>query len=62
MQEVSDWVLKAKLPLSLAVLKRKLEDLKTLAAALPDSTHVLQQAGPPLETARRLLQQAKEAR
>ena len=62
MQEVSDWVLRAKLPLSLAVLKRKLEDLKTLAAALPDSSRVLERAGPPLETARRLLQQAKDAR
>ncbi|XP_056441044.1 laminin subunit beta-3-like isoform X1 [Gadus chalcogrammus] len=61
-QEVSDWVLRAKLPLSLAVLKRKLEDLKTLAAALPDSSRVLERAGPPLETARRLLQQAKDAR
>ncbi|CAL8340721.1 unnamed protein product [Lota lota] len=61
-QEVSDWVLNAKLPLSLAALKRKLEDLKNLAAGLPDSADVLKQAGPQLETARRLLQQAKNAR
>ncbi|KAA8593691.1 hypothetical protein FQN60_009807 [Etheostoma spectabile] len=61
-QEVSDWILKAKLPLSLAALKRKLEDLKNLAANLPDSTAVLNQAEPQLDKARKLLQEALDAR
>ncbi|KAI9520119.1 hypothetical protein NQZ68_021838 [Dissostichus eleginoides] len=61
-QEVSDWILKAKLPLSLDALKRKLKELKDLAANLPDSTAVLKEAEPQLETARKLLQEAKDAR
>lgn len=61
-QEVSDWILKAKLPLSLAALKRKLEELKNLAANLPDSTDVLKEAEPQLDTARKLLQEAQDAR
>ncbi|KAG7279594.1 hypothetical protein CRUP_011687 [Coryphaenoides rupestris] len=61
-KEVSDWVLNAKLPLNLAALKRKLEELKNLAAGLPDSGGVLKQAGPQLDTARRLLQEAKDTR
>ncbi|XP_049426216.1 laminin subunit beta-3 isoform X1 [Epinephelus fuscoguttatus] len=61
-QEVSDWILKAKLPLNLAALKRKLEDLKNLAASLPDSTAVLNNAEPQLETAKKLLKEAKAAR
>ncbi|KAM9361786.1 laminin subunit beta-3 [Symphorus nematophorus] len=61
-QEVSDWILNAKLPLSLAGLKRKLEELKDLAANLPDSTAVLDEAEPQLETAKKLLEEAKDAR
>ncbi|XP_071350563.1 laminin subunit beta-3 [Trachinotus anak] len=61
-QEVSDWILKAKLPLNLAALKRKLEELKDLAANLPNSTAVLKEAEPQLDTARKLLQEAEEAR
>lgn len=61
-QEVSDWILKAKLPLNLASLKRKLEELKNLAANLPDSLAVLKEAEPQLDTARKLLQEAKDAR
>uniref|UniRef100_A0A4W6BUC7 Laminin, beta 3 n=1 Tax=Lates calcarifer TaxID=8187 RepID=A0A4W6BUC7_LATCA len=61
-QEVSDWILKAKLPLSLAALKRKLEELKNLAANLPDSTAVLKEAEPQLDTARKLLEEAQDAR
>lgn len=61
-QEVSDWILKAKLPPTLAALKRKLEELKNLAANLPDSTAVLDEAGPQLDTARKLLQEAQDAR
>ncbi|XP_069007880.1 laminin subunit beta-3 [Embiotoca jacksoni] len=61
-KEVSDWILKAKLPLNLATLKRKLDDLKKLAANLPDSTAVLKEAEPQLDTARKLLQEARDAR
>lgn len=61
-QEVSDWILKAKLPLSLAALKRKLDELKNLAANLPDSTAVLNEAEPQLDTARKLLKEAQDAR
>lgn len=59
---MSDWVLKAKLPLSLAALKRKLEELKNLAASLPDSIEVLNEAAPQLDTARKLLQEAQDSR
>ncbi|XP_044068558.1 laminin subunit beta-3 isoform X2 [Siniperca chuatsi] len=61
-QEVSDWILKAKPPLSLVALKRKLEDLKNLAANLPNSTAVLDKAKPQLDKARKLLQEAQDAR
>ncbi|TKS70555.1 Laminin subunit beta-3 [Collichthys lucidus] len=61
-QEVSDWILKAKLPLSLAALKRKLDELKNLAANLPGSTAVLNEAEPQLDTARKLLKEAQDAR
>ncbi|CAB1315349.1 unnamed protein product [Coregonus sp. 'balchen'] len=59
---VSEWILNAKLPVSLATLKRKLKEIRDLAAGLPDSTAVLDQAGPQLDTARRLLQEAQDAR
>uniref|UniRef100_A0A4W5MWK0 Uncharacterized protein n=1 Tax=Hucho hucho TaxID=62062 RepID=A0A4W5MWK0_9TELE len=59
---VSEWILNAKLPVSLATLKRKLQEIRALAAGLPDSTAVLDQAGPQLDTARRLLQEAQDAR
>lgn len=61
-QEVSDWILNAKLPPTLADLNRKLEELKNLAANLPDSTTVLEEAEPQLDTARKLLQDAQDAR
>lgn len=61
-QEVSDWILKAKLPLSLPDLKRKLDELKDLAENLPDSSSVLQDAEPQLDKARRLLEEAQDAR
>ncbi|XP_041744472.1 laminin subunit beta-3 isoform X2 [Coregonus clupeaformis] len=57
----SEWILNAKLPLSLAALKRKLQEIRDLAAGLPDSTAVLDQAGPQLDTAQRLLQEAQDA-
>lgn len=61
-QKVSDWVLKAKLPVNLAALKAKLEELKSLASDLPDSTEVLSKAQPQLEAARKLLLEAQDAR
>ncbi|XP_022601051.1 laminin subunit beta-3 [Seriola dumerili] len=61
-QEVSDWILKAKLPPNMAALKKKLDELKNLAGNLPDSTAVLKEAKPQLDTARKLLQEAQDAR
>ncbi|XP_074523144.1 laminin subunit beta-3 isoform X2 [Halichoeres trimaculatus] len=61
-KEVSDWILKAKLPLSLNDLKKKLDELKKLADNLPDSTAVLKDAQPQLDTAKKLLDDAKKAR
>ncbi|XP_017279258.1 laminin subunit beta-3 [Kryptolebias marmoratus] len=61
-KDVSDWILNAKLPLSLDTLKKKLEELKNLAANLPNSTAVLKEAEPQLETAKKLLQEAQDAR
>ncbi|XP_061583968.1 laminin subunit beta-3-like [Cololabis saira] len=61
-QEVSDWILKAKLPVNLADLKRKLEELKNLAANLPNSKAVLREAEPQLEAAKKLLKEAQDAR
>ncbi|XP_034442702.1 laminin subunit beta-3 [Hippoglossus hippoglossus] len=61
-KEVSDWILNAKLPIEQADLKRKLEELKNLAAILPDSTAVLKDAEPLLARARKLLQEAQDAR
>ncbi|XP_029286569.1 laminin subunit beta-3 [Cottoperca gobio] len=61
-EEVSDWIEKAKLPLNLATLKTKLEELKNLASNLPDSTAVLKEAEPQLDAARKLLQEAEDAR
>lgn len=61
-QEISDWILKAKVPLSPDILKMKLEELKNLAANLPNSTAVLKEAEPQLDTARKLLQEAQDAR
>ncbi|XP_040890794.1 laminin subunit beta-3 isoform X2 [Toxotes jaculatrix] len=61
-QEVSDWILNAKLPVSLPALKEKLKELKDLAANLPDSTAVLKEAEPQLDKARKLLEEAQIAR
>ncbi|XP_037534463.1 laminin subunit beta-3 [Nematolebias whitei] len=61
-QEVSDWIMMTKLPLSLDTLKRKLEELKNLAADLPNSTAVLKKAEPQLDMARKLQQEAQDAR
>ncbi|KPP73988.1 hypothetical protein Z043_106880 [Scleropages formosus] len=61
-QEISEGVLNTKLPLSLAALKRKVEDIRTLAAGLPNSSHILDSTTPQLERARQLLQKAQTAR
>nr|XP_054590764.1 laminin subunit beta-3 isoform X2 [Nothobranchius furzeri] len=61
-QEVSDWILKAKLPLGLSELYVKIGELKNLSADLTNSTHVLKEAEPQLDTARRLLQDARDVR
>ena len=61
-KEVSDWILKAKLPIKKADLERKLEELKNLTAILPDSTAVLKTAEPLLARARKLMKEAQDAR
>lgn len=61
-KEVSDWILDAKLPLSINDLKKKLDDLKKLADNLPDSSAVLKDAQPQLDKAKKLLDDAKKAR
>ncbi|XP_054641853.1 laminin subunit beta-3-like [Dunckerocampus dactyliophorus] len=61
-QDVSDWILKSKLPLSPSALKKKLEDLKNLAANLPDSTSIFNQARPQLDAAKKTLKKARDAR
>lgn len=58
-QEISEWILKAKLPIT---LKTKLEELKNLTANLPSTMNVLKEATPQLETARKLLQEARDTR
>ncbi|KAM9813916.1 laminin subunit beta-3 [Neosynchiropus ocellatus] len=61
-QDISDKILKVKLPLSLDALNRKLEELKNLAGKLPDSSDVLNKAKPQLDAARKLLEEAQKAR
>ncbi|MEQ2175339.1 hypothetical protein GOODEAATRI_017050 [Goodea atripinnis] len=61
-QEVSDWILNARLPISLSILKSKLEELKNVAANLPTTMNVLKEAKPQLDTARKLLQEAQDTR
>lgn len=58
-REISEWILKAKLPIT---LKTKLEELKNLTTNLPSTMNVLKEATPQLETARKLLQEAQDAR
>ncbi|XP_030634201.1 laminin subunit beta-3 [Chanos chanos] len=61
-QAVAEGILNAKLPLSLAALKRKLKEIQELASNLPDSSKVLEETGPQLDKARELLEEAKKAR
>ncbi|KAL4658658.1 laminin subunit beta-3 [Arapaima gigas] len=61
-QTISEGVLNTKLPLSLATLKRKVEDIRTLAAGLPDSSRILASTTPQLDLARQLLLKAQTAR
>uniref|UniRef100_A0A3B5LRA2 Laminin subunit beta 3 n=1 Tax=Xiphophorus couchianus TaxID=32473 RepID=A0A3B5LRA2_9TELE len=61
-QEISEWILNANLPVSLPALEKKLEELKNLAASLPNTENVLKEAKPQLDTAKKLLQEADAAR
>ncbi|XP_051931035.1 laminin subunit beta-3 [Hippocampus zosterae] len=61
-QDVSDRILKTKLPLSPDSLKKKLDELKNLAENLPDSTSILSESEPQLDAARKLLQEAQDTR
>ncbi|KAI1890736.1 hypothetical protein AGOR_G00156700 [Albula goreensis] len=61
-QTVSEEILNTKLPLSLATLKRKIQEIRQLAAGLPDSTRLLASTTPQLDQARKLLQEAQDAR
>ncbi|KAJ8360670.1 hypothetical protein SKAU_G00171950 [Synaphobranchus kaupii] len=54
-QKVSESILSTKLPLSLASLKRKIQEIGNLAAGLPDSNKLLASTAPQLELARKLL-------
>ncbi|KAG5274590.1 hypothetical protein AALO_G00137970 [Alosa alosa] len=60
--EVSEEILNAKLPLSLDALKKKLQELQGLAAGLPDSSKVLEESQPQLDQAKKLLEEAQNAR
>ncbi|XP_054879283.1 laminin subunit beta-3-like isoform X2 [Poeciliopsis prolifica] len=61
-QKISEWILNTSLPVSLPDLEKKLEELKNLAANLPNTENVLKEATPQLDKARKLLQEAEEAR
>lgn len=61
-QRVCEAVLEARLPLSLDQLKQKLKELQDLMLSVPDSSSVLTTSGPQLETARRLLETARDTR
>uniref|UniRef100_A0A4W4FK74 Laminin, beta 3 n=1 Tax=Electrophorus electricus TaxID=8005 RepID=A0A4W4FK74_ELEEL len=61
-QRVCEGVLGMRLPETAEALKRKLQEMQDLAASLPDSSRVLNTAGPQLEQARNLLQDAENAR
>ncbi|KAG7477647.1 hypothetical protein MATL_G00071830 [Megalops atlanticus] len=61
-QKVAEGILDTKLPLSLATLKRKIQEMRQLAAGLPDSTRLLASTTPQLDLARRLLEEAQNAR
>ncbi|XP_068172134.1 laminin subunit beta-3-like [Antennarius striatus] len=61
-QDLGDWILKAKLPLGVSALKNKLQELKDLAADIADSSDVLNKAKPQLDTAKKLLKEAQNAR
>ncbi|XP_061075336.1 laminin subunit beta-3-like [Conger conger] len=61
-QSVSDGILATKLPLSLSTLKRKMDEIRKLAAGLPDSSKLLASTAPQLDLARKLLDDAQDAR
>lgn len=55
-------VLEAKFPLSVENLKQKLKEMQDLASSLPDSSRILESTKPELEKARKLLEEAQNAR
>ncbi|KAJ8260266.1 hypothetical protein GJAV_G00178990 [Gymnothorax javanicus] len=61
-QKVSEGILATKLPLSLAALKRKIDEIGRLAAGLPDSSKLLASTTPQLDLAQKLLDDARDAR
>ncbi|MBN3303366.1 LAMB3 protein, partial [Amia calva] len=61
-QRVSEEVLDTQLPQSMDALRRKLDEIRRIAATLPDSTDVLSKTGPELDRARKLLLEAEKAR
>ncbi|KAJ8412103.1 hypothetical protein AAFF_G00143700 [Aldrovandia affinis] len=61
-QTVSEGILNTKLPLNLATLKRKIQEIRQLASDLPDSTRLLASTTPQLDLARKLLLEAEDAR
>nr|XP_015198236.1 PREDICTED: laminin subunit beta-3 [Lepisosteus oculatus]XP_015198237.1 PREDICTED: laminin subunit beta-3 [Lepisosteus oculatus] len=61
-QTVSEEVLNTKLPQSLDALRSKVDEIRRIAAGLPDSRKVLESTGPELDHARELLRKAETAR
>lgn len=61
-QRVCEAVLEARFPLTVEQLKQKLKELQDLTSSLPDSSSVLTASGPQLESARRLLDAARDTR
>ncbi|GAA6077680.1 laminin subunit beta-3 isoform X1, partial [Tachysurus ichikawai] len=61
-QRVCEGVLGVKLPETVDALKKKLKEIKDVAALLPDTSMVLKNASSRLQEARQLLQNAKNAR
>ncbi|XP_057181680.1 laminin subunit beta-3 [Triplophysa rosa] len=61
-ERVCEEVLDAKFPLSMENLKQKLKEMQDLASSLPDSSRILESTKPELEKARKLLEEAQNAR
>ncbi|RXM94577.1 Laminin subunit beta-3 [Acipenser ruthenus] len=61
-QQVSEQVLSMKLPGSLGEVKGKVDQMKAIAATLPDISKVLDRTRAEIDSAKQLLQEAEEAR